>query len=335
MYATANKKMLNMLILDILKEYSDEEHHLTQQEIIRILKSRYGMECDRRSVKNNIEYLNDLGIEISMEDGYWLMHRDFENAELQLLIDSVLYSKMLSKKQTKVLIDKICSMGNKYFRNTMSRVSSVSDMSYLNNKQMLYTLDTVNEAIAKGKKISGVYHSYKVEDGRLQKKRYKEAIWSPYQIVLNNGNYYLVGNLDNGNSITTTRMDKLENVKILDEKAKPREQFKEFENGISNSDYIRGNKRMLGGPQRYVKLLTGEWMLNEIIDWVGTDIQVHKTDVEGKIEVSFRANDMALFFWALQYGPFIEIIEPATMREELADAAIEIYKKYSDADTKL
>ena len=129
-------------------------------------------------------------------------------------------------------------------------------------------------------------------------------------------------------------MDKLENVKILDEKAKPREQFKEFENGISNSDYIRGNKRMLGGPQRYVKLLTGEWMLNEIIDWVGTDIQVHKTDVEGKIEVSFRANDMALFFWALQYGPFIEIIEPATMREELADAAIEIYKKYSDADTK-
>ena len=33
MYATANKKMLNMLILDILKEYSDADHRLTQQEI--------------------------------------------------------------------------------------------------------------------------------------------------------------------------------------------------------------------------------------------------------------------------------------------------------------
>lgn len=40
--------MLNMLILDILKEYSDEKHKLTQQEIIRLLKANYDMDCDRR-----------------------------------------------------------------------------------------------------------------------------------------------------------------------------------------------------------------------------------------------------------------------------------------------
>ena len=56
MYDTANKKMLNMLILDILKEYSDENHKLTQKEIIRLLKANYDMECDRRSVKNNVLY---------------------------------------------------------------------------------------------------------------------------------------------------------------------------------------------------------------------------------------------------------------------------------------
>ena len=78
MYATANKKMLNMLILDILKEHSDENHHLTQQQILRILKRDYGMECDRRSVKNNLEYLQEFGYEISMEKGYYLMEREFE-----------------------------------------------------------------------------------------------------------------------------------------------------------------------------------------------------------------------------------------------------------------
>ena len=41
MYATANKKMLNMLILNILEQYSDAEHRMTQQEIIRLLKSSY------------------------------------------------------------------------------------------------------------------------------------------------------------------------------------------------------------------------------------------------------------------------------------------------------
>ena len=81
MYATGNKKMLNMLILDILKEYSDENHRLTQQEIIRLLKSNYDMECDRRSVKNNVECLKELGYDISMENGYYLMDREFEDWE--------------------------------------------------------------------------------------------------------------------------------------------------------------------------------------------------------------------------------------------------------------
>ena len=54
MYATGNKKMLNMLILEILRKYPDENHALTQQEIIMLLNKNYGMECDRRSVKNNV-----------------------------------------------------------------------------------------------------------------------------------------------------------------------------------------------------------------------------------------------------------------------------------------
>ena len=87
MYATGNKKMLNMLILEILKEYSDQEHRLTQQEIIRLLKSNYDMVCDRRSVKNNVVCLRELGYEISMEDGYYLLEREFDDVELRMLID--------------------------------------------------------------------------------------------------------------------------------------------------------------------------------------------------------------------------------------------------------
>ena len=37
MYATGNKKMLNMLILKILQQYSDEQHALKQQDIIKLL----------------------------------------------------------------------------------------------------------------------------------------------------------------------------------------------------------------------------------------------------------------------------------------------------------
>ena len=43
-YAGSNKKMLNMLVLEILKEYTDAEHRLTQQEIIDLLYHNYGAE---------------------------------------------------------------------------------------------------------------------------------------------------------------------------------------------------------------------------------------------------------------------------------------------------
>ena len=124
MYGTANKKMLNMLILDILKRYSDEEHHLTQQEVMKLLKREYGMECDRRSVKNNVEYLNELGYEIPYDDGYWLVTREFEDAELRVLIDSVLSSKSITNKQVLYtvsalradLAEAIENMNQKYHR---------------------------------------------------------------------------------------------------------------------------------------------------------------------------------------------------------------------------
>lgn len=71
-YARDNKKMLNMLILEILKKYTDADHRLTQQEIIGLLKLNYGTECDRHSIRNNIRSLKDMGYEIAMErDVIW------------------------------------------------------------------------------------------------------------------------------------------------------------------------------------------------------------------------------------------------------------------------
>ena len=160
MYATANKKMLNMLILDVLKEYSDEEHRLSQQEIIRILKREYGMECDRRSVKNNVEYLKELGYDISMEKGYYLAEREFEASELRLLIDAVLFSKGISNRQAKDLIGKLKKQSNRYFEPKVAHICNLPEIHTVDNKQLMYVIDVINDAIEKKKKISFTYNDY-------------------------------------------------------------------------------------------------------------------------------------------------------------------------------
>ena len=158
MYATGNKKMLNMLILEILRMYSDENHALTQQEIIKLLKQNYGMECDRRSVKNNVESLKEMEYDISMDKGYRLMSREFDDSELRILIDSVLFSKSISTKQAKDIIEKIRKIGSNYFNAKVSHVSNLPDIHRTKNKQAMYALDTINDAISVKKKISFIYN---------------------------------------------------------------------------------------------------------------------------------------------------------------------------------
>ena len=138
MYATGNKKMLNMLILEILQKYSDEDHSLTQQEIIRLLDKNYGMECDRRSVKSNVLSLREMGYDISMEKGYRLMSREFDDSELRILIDSVLFSKSISTRQANGLIKKLRGMASNYFNAKVSHVSNLPDLPRTANKQAMY-----------------------------------------------------------------------------------------------------------------------------------------------------------------------------------------------------
>ena len=284
MYATANKKMLNMLILDILEEYSDANHRLTQQEIIRLLKANYDMECDRRSVKNNILYLNELlGDVIDMEDGYYLAEREFEDAELRMLIDSVLFSKNLTQKQAKDLIEKLRAKGNKYFPAKVTHISNLPEMHHADNKQLMYALDTVNDAIAEKKKITFVYNTYGT-DFRLHPRRDgMRYVVNPYQMVANNGKFYLIGNYDKYDNVSHYRLDKMTDVQILDEKVKPQKEIRDFKNGFSLPKHMAEHIYMFSGESERVKLLAPATMMDELIDWLGKDFTVRKTDDEDEI----------------------------------------------------
>lgn len=326
MYATGTKKMLNMLILDILKEYSDEKHRLTQQEIIRLLKANYAMECDRRSVKNNVESLKEMGYEISMEDGYYLMEREFDDAELRMLIDSVLFSKSLTQKQAKTLIDKLCAQGNRYFSAKVAHVSNLPQLQHGDNK-LMYALDKLNDAIAEKKKVSFIYNSYG-KDFKLHPKREKVYVVSPYEIVANNGRFYLICNSEHHDNVAHYRLDKMTGVEILEEKVRPKKEIKEFANGYSLPKHMAEHIYMFSGESVQVRLLVPDGWMNELIDWFGKEFRIQPSSKEGMMEVIMQCNEKAMCYWALQYGQFVEVLEPMELRNEVRKAVSEMYEKY-------
>ena len=326
MYATGNKKMLNMLILEILREYSDENHSLTQQEIIRLLYNNYGMECDRRSVKNNVIYLKELGYDISMDSGYRLLSREFDDSELRILIDSVLFLKSISTKQAKNLIEKIRGMASKYFNVKVKHVSNLPELHQTINKQALYSLDAINDAISEKKKIEFIYNEIDT-NFKLRQKRELPYKVNPYQIIANNGRFYLIGNYDKYDNVVHFRIDRMTDVRILNEKVKHMSKVPELANGLDLPKHMAEHVYMFSGESVSAEIKTTPDMMNELVDWFGTDFRFMEKS-EDSITIRVKCNYSALRFWALQYGPYVEILKPEALRNQIKEDIREMAKKY-------
>ena len=62
------KKLLIMNILDILKKNTDENHRLSQREIVDLLAREYEMSVDRKAVRRNLMDLIDCGYYIKYSE---------------------------------------------------------------------------------------------------------------------------------------------------------------------------------------------------------------------------------------------------------------------------
>lgn len=327
MYGTGTKKMLMMMILDILKKYSDENHHLTQQEILRLLESEYGMPCDRRSVKANVEALKEMDYDIVMENGYALVGREFDDAELRMLIDSVLFSKNITGTQSKQLIQKLKAFGNKYFEAKVSHVASSSYLSRTDNKQVLYTIGVLNDAIDAKKKVRFRYTFYGT-DFKLH-DRGKDYIINPYQMIASNGHYYLLGNLEWFDDISYYRVEKIKDVEMLEDKVKPMKQVKGLEHGLNLPKHMAEHMYLFCGESVPIKLKCETRSIDTLIDWFGKDIKVLE-EKDGEIIVRVVCSEYAIHYWALQYGPYFEVIEPTDIRNRLREDITKMAEKYRD-----
>ena len=87
---------------------------------------------------------------------------------------------------------------------------------------------------------------------------------------------------------------------------------------------------MFSGPSVRVKLLAPADMMNELIDWLGKDFFVKKADNDEEIIITLNCNEESMFYWALQYGPYVEVLEPESLRSRIAESVKKMAKKYDN-----
>ena len=321
------KKLALLRILQILHKYSDLQHPLTQEKIAYYLDSEYGIVIERKAISRNISLLMDADVEIGhCRDGYYLETREFEDTELKLLVDSVLCNHNITAKHSADLIEKLCKLSNKYFRSHVKNVYAVKDWNKSDNAALFFNIEMIDMAINEGKQVQYDYNKYG-KDKKLHKSSFQRA--TPYQLILHNQRYYLMGYSEYWGNMIFHRLDRITNIKIYDAPAYPLKKVPGYESGIdykkisTTMPYLHSDK-----PER-VEMLADAWVIDQVVDWFGKDLAVRETDDPEKIIISLWANPYAMSLWALQYVNYIEVISPAHLRNKIRDFLKTGLDKYS------
>ena len=338
MYANPPKKLLIMNILDILRKYTDEDHRLSQKDILDILHNEYQMDVDRKSIKRNLMNLIEFGYEIEYSESIrmianprtgemeengilsdFYLVREFTDSELRLLIDSLLFSKHIPYSQCKELIEKLEGLSNTYFRSHVKHIRTMPDNA-LPNKQLFYTIEVLDDAICKGKQVSLIYGKYgtdkKLHPALDENGKPKRQIINPYQMAAANGRYYLICNNDKYDNTANYRLYRIKEIKLLDTPSKPMKNVKGLENGLDLPKHMAEHVYMFTGESSPVRMRIKKYIINDVIDWFGRDIEFYD-ETEDEVSVRVKVNLNAMRLWALQYAIHAKVLSPESLTEQI------------------
>ena len=318
-------KLRPLFILKILYEHTDENHCITIAQILQILKDKYEIESYRKTIKEDIELLiaADFDIEFikSSQNLYHIISRDFDVAELKVLIDAAVSSKFISRSKSQKLADKLSKLSGPYHCKELVRNIDVERRVKGENKQLLLIVDVINTAINNKKKIAFKYFSYNVRKEKIEKHNGFKYKFSPYKLVWNGDYYYVVGFSDKYNDVGSFRVDRISKCpKILDDKAVP------MPKTLDMNTYLNTMFRMYSGERREVELVCDNNVMDSIIDRFGEEVKVYANDMESFKIIVKTSISHVFYSWVFGYGGKVKIRGPVDVK----NGYIEMVKKILD-----
>lgn len=325
-----NQKLKIIYLMKILLEQTDETHSITMSEIITALKS-YGIRAERKSIYSDMENLRLFGMDIIGEQRegtfhYYVGGRQFELAELKLLVDLVQSSKFITVKKSNELIKKIEGFASRHEASQLQRQVYVSGRIKTMNESIYYNVDRIHTAINENSKIKFQYFQWDIHKKMVLRK---EGAWyemSPWALSWNDENYYLIAFDSKEDIIKHFRVDKMLHIEVTGDKREGEERFKV----LDMADYAKKTFGMFGGEEQTVKLFCENTIVGAIIDRFGKDIFMTRID-EAHFAVNVNVVVSRQFLaWVFGFGEKVKIVGPESVVQQMKDEAGRLMRQYND-----
>jgi len=327
MAKSEKQKQKLLYIAKYLMEHTDETHAVSTPKLIEYLNS-HGIKAERKSIYNDIDTLNDFGMDIIRSDahrgGYMLASREFELAEVKLLVDLVQSSKFITEKKSRELIQKLEAQVSKYDAKAMQRQVQIVGRSKTLNETIYYNVDMIHSAISRNVKIR--FHYFEWDIQKNMKLRHDGAIYevSPWKLTWDDENYYLMAFDETAGVIKHYRVDKMLDVSLTDIERVGKEAVEKIDMGT----YAKKTFGMFAGEEKTVRLLCQNSLVGVIVDEFGAGVAIRKENDEHVVARMDVAVSPQFFGWLAGLGDRVEIVGPAEVREEYISYLTNIISRY-------
>ena len=319
-----NQKFKFTYLMKIMLEKTDDEHSLTMPQIMEELE-KYDVTAERKSIYTDFQDMTEkFGVEIikeqiGRETYYHVGAREFELAEVKLLIDAIQSSKFITQTKSRELITKIKSLVSEHQAKQLQRQVYINDRVKTMNESVYYNVDDIHTAINQNKKIRFKYFKWDINKKLIPRHNGDWFVVSPWALTWDDENYYMVAYDDLDSKIKHYRVDKMMQISVEEEKRSGKEVFRNFD----MAEYSKATFGMYQGQKVKVKIQFANYMCGVFIDRFGKDISFRLIDDEHS-ELHVDVNVSPQFFgWIFSLGKDVKVTGPSKVVEQMKEFARE------------
>lgn len=325
MAKSAGQKLKLLYIIKLLTENTDENHPASTADIIAYLDAN-GIHSERKSIYDDIEKLCDFGYDIvqvhsRLGGGYYMASREFELAELKLLVDAVQSSRFITSRKSRSLIKKLELLAGKQDAGKLQRQVYVAGRIKTENESIYYNIDNIHRAIQENRQISFQYLDWNLNKELVPRAGGKRKV-SPWALIWREENYYLAAYDSVDGIMKHYRVDKMGHVDVLKDEREGLEQFEKVDPAV----YTNLTFGMFSGDEETVTLQFPNRLIGVVLDRFGREADIRPmTDRVFRIRVRVAVSGQ-FFGWLAGIGREAVIVSPAAVKEQYQGWLTDIVK---------
>lgn len=344
-----NQKLKAFLIYKYLLENSDANHCFSAGDIADFLINDMGISAERRSIYKDIDEINKALLALKHEEtldwaedkleendkykaivydaskkGFYVKKRECKLSEISAIAECIYSAKFITEEQAYKYVEIITDiLASKYQAEEILHEAVLLDRGKTINDTVFENVQKINKAMKRksGKdshtpeKISFKYLTTTINKTVAERRHGEKYIVSPYKLVINDGNYYLLGYDDKSAAARTYRVDRMKDIKLL---GLPRDGEELFRT-VEEKTLLLQNFGMYDGKKEFVTLRFINPLLDTVVDKFGKKHYFQKIDDKHfSVQVQVPITDQ-FFGWLCGFGKRVKIICPPPIQDKFKE----------------